>query len=242
MIFSYLAFIWYSNFNIIKNIKHHILHEDNHLLIVNKPVGLLSQKDITGDDSIIEIAKDYIKVKYDKPGKVFLGLAHRLDRPVSGAIILCRTSKSLTRINDMIKKRSIRKVYHAIIYGVPQVKSQRLVSYIKKNPNKNKVRVMDEPFHEAKEAILSYNVIKSVDTNTLVEIELETGRPHQIRSQLSHIGHPIVGDMKYGYPKPLTDKSIGLHAHSLEFVHPVSKSPLFVSAPKPVKAWWNAFV
>ena len=210
-------------------------------MIVCKPVGVLSQKDKTNDDSIIELCKAYIKVKYDKPGDVFLGLPHRLDRPVSGAIILCRTSKSLTRMNEMIKKRSIIKTYHAIVDGRPNPESAKLVSYIRKNPAKNKVKVMDHQFNESKEAILNYKVLRHVGSQSLLEIDLETGRPHQIRSQLAHIGHPIVGDLKYGYAKPLSDKSIALHAYHLSFTHPVSQLPISVKAPYPNKPWWKTF-
>ncbi len=203
---------------------------------------MLSQKDKTNDDSIIEIGKAYIKVKYSKPGDVFLGLPHRLDRPVSGAIILCRTSKSLTRMNEMIKKRSITKVYHAIVEGRPAATSGKLVSYIKKNPAKNRVTVMDDPFHDAKQAILSYKVIDYRKSRSLLEIELETGRPHQIRSQLAHIAHPIIGDIKYGSDRPLPDKSIALHAYRLQFIHPVAKTPINVIAPRPDMPWWDAFI
>ena len=218
-----------------------VLYEDNHLLIVQKPAGVLSQKDKTGDDSIIEMGKSYIKKAYNKPGNVFLGLAHRLDRPVSGAIILCRTSKALTRMNDLISKREVKKVYNAIVSGRLPKKHDRVISYLKKNSSINKVVVRDETFQDAKQAILSYCVIKSNSNKSLLEIELETGRPHQIRAQLSHLSCPIVGDLKYGYPKPLSDKSIALHSQRLEFIHPVAKTPVSVTAPWPNKPWWNAF-
>ena len=218
-----------------------VIHEDNHLLIVNKPAGMLSQKDNTGDDSIIEYAKSYIKKKYDKPGKVFLGLPHRLDRPVSGAIILCRTSKSLTRMSEAIRSREIRKIYHAIICGRPEKSSDRLESYIKKDSKRNKVTVRSQPFADAKRAILSYQLLKSKSNKSLLQVELETGRPHQIRSQLAYIGVPILGDLKYGADTPLSDKSISLHARQLKFIHPVSKEQLTVIAEWPDLRCWASF-
>jgi len=223
----------------IKHIK--VIHEDNHLLIVNKRAGMLSQKDNTGDDSIIEYAKTYIKEKYDKPGKVFLGLPHRLDRPVSGAIILCRTSKSLTRMTEVIRSRKIKKIYNAIVYGQPEKSSDRIVSYIKKDSKRNKVTVRSQPFADAKQAILSYHLLKSKSNKSLLQIELETGRPHQIRSQLAYIGDPIIGDLKYGADAPLSDKSIGLHARQVEFIHPVSKEQLTIIAEWPDRRWWASF-
>jgi len=223
----------------IRHIK--VIHEDNHLLIVNKRAGMLSQKDNTGDDSIIEYAKTYIKEKYDKPGKVFLGLPHRLDRPVSGAIILCRTSKSLTRMTEVIRSRKIKKIYNAIVYGQPEKSSDRIVSYIKKDSKRNKVIVRSQPFTDAKQAILSYQLLKSKSNKSLLQVELETGRPHQIRSQLAYIGDPIIGDLKYGADAPLSDKSIALHARQIEFIHPVSKEQLTIIAEWPDRRWWASF-
>lgn len=218
-----------------------ILYQDNHLLVLNKPCGVLSQKDITGDYSIIEWGKKYLKHKYNKPGNVFLGLAHRLDRPVSGAIILCRTSKSLSRMTRLIKDRRLTKKYHALVEQIPDMKSQILTSYIKKSTKSNKVVISNRPFEDAKKSILSYTVVKSINGSNLLDIELLTGRKHQIRSQLSQIRCPILGDLKYGYPKPLPDQSIALHAHQLQFIHPVSKEELTINASWPNKKWWNSF-
>ncbi len=218
-----------------------VLFEDNHLLIVNKPAGILSQGDNTGDKSIINIAKEYIKVKYKKPGDVFLGLAHRLDRPVSGAIILCRTSKSLTRVTELFKERAVTKIYHAVVMDRPQVHSERVVSYIKKDTRKNKAIVSKKPFEGAKKAILSYQQIGDASGYALLEVTLETGRTHQIRAQLSSIKLPILGDLKYRPQTPLEDKSIALHCHSMEFIHPVKKEPLRVTAAYPNKPWWQRF-
>lgn len=218
-----------------------VLYEDNHLLIVSKSAGVLSQKDHTGDNSIIEYAKLYVKDKYAKPGNVFLGLPHRLDRPVSGVIVLCKTSKSLSRMTQMIKDRKVTKIYHAIVSGRPREEKERVISYIKKDQNKNKVTIKDFQFSDAKKGILSYNILQAKNGKTLLEVNLETGRPHQIRAQLSHIGTPIIGDLKYGAKKPLSDKSIGLHARQIEFMHPVSQVAIRVTAEWPNKAWWSPF-
>ena len=218
-----------------------VIYEDNHLLVLNKPSGVLSQKDITGDDSIIEWGKKYLKHKYNKPGNVFLGLAHRLDRPVSGSIILCRTSKSLSRMTKLIKNRELTKKYYALVGQKPAIKSQTLTSFIKKSPKSNKVVISSKPFEDAKKSILSYTVVKSINGCTLLDIELATGRKHQIRSQLLQINSPILGDLKYGYDKPLPDKSIALHSYQVQFIHPVNKEELTIIAPWPDKKWWNSF-
>lgn len=218
-----------------------VLYEDNHLLVLNKPCGVLSQKDVTGDDSIIEWGKNYLKHKYNKPGNVFLGLAHRLDRPVSGSIILCRTSKSLSRMTKLIKNRALTKKYYAIVGKKPSIMSQTLTSFIQKSPKSNKVVISSKPFEDAKKSILSYTVVKSINAYTLLDIELGTGRKHQIRSQLSQINSPILGDLKYGNDKPLPDKSIALHAYQVQFIHPVNKEQLTIIAPWPSKKWWNSF-
>ena len=218
-----------------------VLYEDNHLLVLNKPCGVLSQRDVTGDNSIIEWGKKYLKDKYDKPGNVFLGLAHRLDRPVSGSIILCRTSKSLSRMTKLIKNRELTKKYYAVVGKKPTIKSQVLTSFIKKSPKSNKVVISSKPFDDAKKSILSYEVVKSIERYTLLDIELSTGRKHQIRSQLSQMNCPILGDLKYGYNKPLPDKSIALHAYQVQFIHPVNKEELTIIAPLPDKKWWNSF-
>ena len=228
-------------FLLLKTHNLKVLFEDNHLLIVNKPAGILSQGDKTRDTDIIAIAKNYIKIKYEKPGDVFLGLAHRLDRPVSGALILCRTSKSLTRMTELFKKRQIKKVYHALIIGRPSQHSEKLISYIKKDSKRNRAIISKKPFVGAKKAILTYSQIAELNKHSLLEVELETGRPHQIRAQLSAAKLPILGDLKYHPQNPLEDKSIALHCYSMEFIHPVKKEVTRVTAAYPNKSWWKNF-
>ena len=218
-----------------------ILYEDNHLLIVHKPAGYLSQGDNTRDRDMIQIVKAYIKEKYEKPGAVYLGLPHRLDRPVSGALIFCKTSKAMTRMTDIFKKRDIKKVYHAIVLNRPQVLQKRIVSYLKKDAKRNRAIVSAKPFAGAKEAILNYQQTAEIDGSVLLEVVLETGRPHQIRAQLNQEKLPILGDLKYYPQKPLEDKSIALHAVSLEFIHPVKKVPVRIDCAYPKKPWWNKF-
>ncbi|NNE27057.1 MAG: RNA pseudouridine synthase [Saprospiraceae bacterium] len=222
-------------------LKKNILFEDNHLLIINKQAGILSQGDQTGDDSVIEIYKQYIKVRDKKPGNVFLGLPHRLDRPVSGALVLCKTSKALTRMTKQIKEREIQKVYHAVINEKIYSEPKRLVSYLKKDTRLNKAIVSDKPFKHAKEAVLSFEVISIVDNFTLMEIHLETGRPHQIRAQLAYHKMAIYGDTKYSNKKPLRDKTIALHSRRVSLSHPVGGERVEVTAPYPDKTWWQYF-
>ena len=218
-----------------------VLYEDNHLLIVNKPAGILSQTDITGDPSIIELCGAYIKQKYDKPGKVFIRAVQRLDRPVSGCIILTRTSKATERMAKIIRDRSISKVYHGITAATPIKESDKLEHYLLKNAKNNKVTVYRKPKEGAKKAILSYKVLTQLDKHTMIEINLETGRPHQIRAQLSYIGCSIEGDIKYGSQAPQKDKSICLHSREVSFVHPVKKTEMTVNAGYPNNPTWQLF-
>ncbi len=218
-----------------------IIHEDNHLLVVNKPSGVLSQGDQTGDLTILDIGKAYIKVTYDKPGEVFLGLPHRLDRPTSGIMVLCKTSKSLTRMTQLIKDRDFEKEYLCITKGKTKMPQGRLINFLKKDTKRNKAIVRDQPFKGAKEAILNYELKGQKRDRYLYSILLETGRPHQIRAQMSNQGAIILGDKKYGMKKPLPDKSIALHARRLKFIHPVSKTELNLVAHCPSDAWWKAF-
>lgn len=215
-----------------------VIFEDNHLLIIHKPAGILSQGDKTNDKSILDYGKSFLKVKYNKPGNVFLGLPHRLDRPVSGAIILCKTSKALTRMNQMIAKGNLKKIYHALTIKAPIKKSDTIVSYLRKNQHKNKVDSFEYPEKNTKKAILNYRVLRNSNNVSLIEVELLTGRPHQIRVQLNSIGAPILGDMKYYNQKPLPDKSIALHARYVEFTHPTTKETIQLSCPYPNNAWW----
>ncbi len=223
----------------MKLLSAQILYEDNHLLVVNKPNGVLSQGDQTRDKTILDMGKAYIKEKYDKPGAVFLHPVSRLDRPVSGAIILARTSKALTRMNDLIKQRQIKKSYTAIVSGIPKETEATLRHFLIKDEKTNTVKKTKQDHPKSKEAILSYQLIHTIDILGVLNIQLETGRPHQIRVQLSTIGHPIVGDGKYGYRS--TDKLdfIYLHCRELHFVHPVKKEPVAIKAAYPNTQLWK---
>ncbi|MDY3318051.1 RluA family pseudouridine synthase [Riemerella anatipestifer] len=214
-------------------IQEQILYEDNHLLVINKKAGQLVQGDKTGDVSLLELIKDFIKSRDNKPGNVFLGLVHRIDRPTSGLVIYAKTSKALTRLTQMIKNREIKKTYWAIVPKEMISPSQKLVHYLKKNEKNNKAIIFTKPTEGAKQAILSYNLILSLDNYLLLEIDLETGRHHQIRAQLSKIGVPIKGDLKYGAPRSNSDGGISLHARKLDFIHPVSKEKITIVAPVP---------
>ena len=210
-----------------------IVYEDNHLLVINKKVGQLVQGDKTGDDSLLELIKNFIKKRDDKPGNVFLGLVHRIDRPTSGLVIYAKTSKALSRLTQMVKNREIKKTYWAVVTKEMIPQTQRLVHFLKKNEKNNKAIVFSKATDGAKEAILTYNVIKALDNYLLLEIDLETGRHHQIRAQLSKIGAPIKGDLKYGAARSNPDGGINLHARKLEFIHPVTKENIEITAPVP---------
>ncbi|RMZ60587.1 RluA family pseudouridine synthase [Chryseobacterium nematophagum] len=210
-----------------------IVYEDNHLLVINKKVGQLVQGDKTGDESLLESIKNYIKVRDAKPGNVFLGLVHRIDRPTSGLVIYAKTSKALSRLTQMVKNREIKKTYWAVVAKEEIFPNQRLVHYLKKNEKNNKAIVFPKLTEGAKEAILSYTIIKTLENYQLLEINLETGRHHQIRAQLSKIGVPIKGDLKYGSPRSNPDGGINLHARKLEFIHPVTKENIEIIASVP---------
>lgn len=218
-----------------------IVYEDNHLLVVNKKAGQLVQGDKTGDESLLESIKAFIKTRDAKPGNVFLGLVHRIDRPTSGLVIYAKTSKALTRLTQMVKNREIKKTYWAVVPKEMIPVSQRLVHYLKKNEKNNKAIVFSIATQGAKESILSYRLIHVLERYQLLEIDLETGRHHQIRAQLSKIGVPIKGDLKYGAPRSNPDGGISLHARRLSFVHPVTKHPVEITAPVPANdAVWAA--
>lgn len=210
-----------------------IIYEDNHLLIINKKVGQLVQGDKSGDASLLELIKNHIKIRDSKPGNVFLGLVHRIDRPTSGLVIYAKTSKALSRLTQMVKNREIKKTYWALVPKEMIPQSQRLTHYLKKNEKNNKAIVYPKATEGAKEAILTYQVVKVLDNYQLLEIDLETGRHHQIRAQLSKIGVPIKGDLKYGAPRSNPDGGISLHARQLAFIHPVTKDFLNITAPVP---------
>lgn len=218
-----------------------IVYEDNHLLVINKKVGQLVQGDKTGDESLLDSIKNFIKKRDNKPGNVFLGLVHRIDRPTSGLVIYAKTSKALTRLTQMVKNREIKKTYWAVVVKEMIPETQRLVHYLKKNEKNNKAIVFPKVTDGAKEAILTYHVIKTLDNYLLLEIDLETGRHHQIRAQLSRAGVPIKGDLKYGSPRSNPDGGINLHARKLEFIHPVTKENIKIIAPVPQNdAIWRA--
>lgn len=218
-----------------------ILFEDNHLIAVNKRVSDIVQGDKTGDKPLADFVKDYIKKKYDKPGNVFLGLPHRLDRPTSGIVIFARTSKALVRLNKMFQERDLKKTYWAIVSGTLKEPKASLVHYLTRNTKQNKSYAFDENKPLSKKAILLYEQIAKSDKYTLLEIELKTGRHHQIRTQLSKIGFPIKGDLKYGSKRSNPDKGIGLHSRQLQFVHPIKKESVNIIAPVPENALWQFF-
>jgi 23S rRNA pseudouridine1911/1915/1917 synthase len=205
------------------NPKEQILYEDNHLIIINKYVSQIVQGDKTGDEPLSESIKKYIKEKYQKPGNVYLGVVHRLDRPTSGIVIFAKTSKALTRLNKMLQDHTIKKTYRAIVKNPPPDIKKRLINHLYKNKKMNKSFIAKGEKNKAKEAILEYNLIGKSKNFHLLEIRLFTGRHHQIRVQLSHIGCPIKGDLKYGFPRSNKDAGISLHAYKIEFVHPVQK-------------------
>lgn len=216
-----------------------ILFEDNHLLIINKRPGELSQLDKTGDNSVLEKYKLYLKKKHNKKGNVFLGLVNRLDRPTSGVLILAKTSKALSRMNKMLVERKILKKYLAVVEKKPIRKKNTLINFLKKNQKQNKSYIVDETTKDSKKAILHYTTLKELDNYSLLEISLETGRHHQIRVQLSNIGCSIKGDLKYGSKRSNSDKSICLHANEISFIHPVSKNEIKIKANTPQNNIWK---
>ncbi len=227
-----------------------VLYEDNHIIAVNKTCNEIVQGDKTGDTPLSEIVKAYIKDKYNKPGEVFLGVPHRLDRPTSGVVLFARTSKALTRLNEMFKEKSIgsnqqqsiKKTYWAIVQGEPKQPQARLENYLVRNEAQNKSYIVeDRKSKDAKLAILNYRTLAKGDHYTLLEVNLETGRHHQIRCQLAAIGCPIKGDLKYGAKRSNPDGGICLHARQIEFVHPVSKQDICITAPVPNDATWQKF-
>lgn len=222
-------------------LQQNILFEDNHIIIVNKLPSQIVQGDKTGDVTLADLVKDYIKAKYNKPGEVFLGVVHRLDRPVSGAVIFARTSKSLTRLNALIKNREVQKTYWAVVKNKPPTLSDTLIDFLRRDEARNKSFIATEKTKGAQKASLTYTLFASSDNYHLLKIDLHTGRHHQIRAQLSGIGCPIKGDLKYGYPRSNSDGSIHLHAVKLEFIHPVSNSRIFIVAETPHDPIWDYF-
>lgn len=217
-----------------------VLYEDNHIIVVNKASGEIVQGDKTGDTPLVETVRAYIKEKYNKPGNVFCGLTHRLDRPVSGVVIFAKTSKALERINNMLQKHEIKKTYWAIVKNTPKQAEGTLVNYLVRNEKQNKSYAYTTEKPNSKRAELNYKVIGKSDRYTLLEVNLITGRHHQIRCQLAAMGCPIKGDLKYGFDRSNPDGSISLHARSVEFTHPVSKEIIHVEAPTPQDTLWKA--
>ncbi|MBP3243614.1 MAG: RNA pseudouridine synthase [Bacteroidaceae bacterium] len=218
-----------------------VLYEDNHIIIVNKSSSEIVQGDKTGDVPLSETVKQYIKEKYAKPGNVFLGVVHRLDRPVSGVVTFARTGKSLARLNEMFRTKDVHKKYWAIVKDAPKNPEGELVNWLVRNEKQNKSYAYDKEVPNSKKAILHYKVIAHSDNYTLLEIDLKTGRHHQIRCQLAKMGCPIKGDLKYGAKRSNSDGSISLHARRIQFVHPVSKIDIDVVAPVPNDALWHSF-
>lgn len=218
-----------------------VLYEDNHIIAVNKTCNEIVQGDKTGDTPLSEIVKAYIKDKYNKPGEVFLGVTHRLDRPTSGVVLFARTSKALTRLNEMFKSHEkIQKTYWAIVQNAPKQPQARLENWLVRNEKQNKSYVAKPGTKDAKLAVLTYSTIATSDNYTLLEIQLETGRHHQIRCQLAAIGCPIKGDLKYGAKRSNPDGGISLHAQKIAFIHPVSKQEICITAPVPNDKLWRA--
>jgi 23S rRNA pseudouridine1911/1915/1917 synthase len=218
-----------------------VVYQDNHIIIINKKPGQIAQADKTGDIALNEIVKDYIKEKYNKPGKVYLGLIHRLDRPTSGGLIFGRTDKATSRLSKMFQNHEVKKTYWAVVDKRPPQMEDRLEHYLVKNQQKNKSFPSNSKNSNAKKAILNYKYISSIDKYHLLEIELETGRHHQIRAQLAAIDCRIKGDVKYGFKRANKDLSIHLHARYLEFLHPVKKELMKFEIPPPKDPVWNAF-
>lgn len=227
----------------MQKFRKNILYFDNHIVVVHKPTGVLSQKDKTGDPSIIEFVKAFVKEEFNKPGDVFIGSVHRLDRPAQGVMLLAKTSKALTRLNEQWKAGDVNKEYLAIVEGVPDKISGTLVHYLVKDSETNKVSAFTEPKKGSKKAVLHYSLIQKAGKNAMLRINLETGRPHQIRVQLATMGNPIIGDIKYGARDTMKDKSICLLSYKLSFMHPVKKAANSFYANYPAKSpVWSLFL
>jgi len=225
-----------------KEVHIQVIYEDNHLIAVNKPAGVLVHGDETGDFTLVDAVKGYIRDRYNKPGDVFLGVIHRIDRPVSGVVLFARTSKGLTRMNKLFQDRKVSKEYLAVVNKKPDPLKGTLTNFLVKDSKKNIARVHKSEKKGAKSSITKYNLIGGLNGYFLLEINPVTGRPHQIRIQLSNHGCPIVGDLKYGYSRSTQDKSICLHCHKLSFEHPIKKTHIEIEADMPTKEYWRFFV
>lgn len=218
-----------------------VIYEDNHIIVVSKTASEIVQGDKTGDTPLSELVKHYLKEKYNKPGNVFIGVTHRLDRPVSGLVVFAKTSKALARLNEMFKHGDVHKTYWAIVKNCPQETEATLEHYLVRNEKQNKSYAYDREKPGAKKAILHYKLIGHSENYFLLEVDLKTGRHHQIRCQLAKIGCPIKGDLKYGFPRSNPDGSICLHARRVSFIHPVSKELIELEAPLPEGNLWKGF-
>lgn len=218
-----------------------VVYEDNHIIVINKTASEIVQGDKTGDTPLSETVKQYLKEKYQKPGNVFIGVTHRLDRPVSGLVVFAKTGKALPRLNEMFKNGEVKKTYWAIVKKAPQQPEGELVHYLVRNEKQNKSYAYDKEVANSKKAALHYRLIGHSQNYFLLEIDLKTGRHHQIRCQLAKIGSPIKGDLKYGFPRSNPDGSICLHARYVRFIHPVSKKTIELEAPVPEGNLWNGF-
>ncbi|MGL5980303.1 MAG: RluA family pseudouridine synthase [Phocaeicola sp.] len=218
-----------------------VVYEDNHLIVVNKAASEIVQGDKTGDTPLSDMVKQYLKEKYNKPGNVFVGVVHRLDRPVSGLVILAKTSKALTRLNEMFRNNEVKKSYWAVVKNRPPEAEGELTHYLVRNEKQNKSYAYDKEVKESKKAILRYKLIGHSQNYYLLEIDLQTGRHHQIRCQLAKMGCVIKGDLKYGSPRSNPDASICLHARRVKFIHPVSQELIELTAPVPEGNLWNGF-
>lgn len=228
--------------NTVNTIQDQILYEDNHLIVLNKRAGQIVQADKTEDRCLADDIKDFLKERDHKPGNVFCGVVHRLDRPVSGVVVFAKTGKALSRMNELIKERAIQKTYWAITKEAPPQAEGHLEDWLLRNEAQNKSYVVEPRTRGAKLAVLNYKVLStSAGGYYLIEVDLQTGRHHQIRAQLAHMGCPIKGDLKYGAPRSNPDGGISLHAHSITFDHPVRHEPLTIVAPLPDDALWQAF-
>ena len=219
-----------------------VLHEDNHIIVINKRVGDIVQGDKTGDEPLSDVVKAYLKEKYNKPGEVFLGVVHRLDRPTTGIVIFAKTSKALSRLNETFKNRETQKTYWAVVKNQPPKETDTLVHFLKRNPKNNTSKAHSKEVPDSKKASLTYKIIKKLDNYFALEIDLHTGRHHQIRAQLQAIGCPIKGDLKYGFDRSNPDGGIHLHARKLVITHPVTKESITFIAKPPQDPIWNLMI
>lgn len=216
-----------------------VLHEDNHIIVINKRVGDIVQGDKTGDEPLSDVVKSYLKEKYNKPGGVFLGVVHRLDRPTTGIVVFAKTSKALTRLNETFKNRETQKTYWAVVKNQPPKETDTLIHFLKRNPKNNTSKAHSKEVPDSKKASLTYKIIKKLNNYFVLEIDLQTGRHHQIRAQLQAIGCPIKGDLKYGFDRSNPDGGIHLHARKLVLTHPVTKEVHYFVASVPKDVIWN---